>query len=176
MRGFKKNDKRTISQFLIDLIFLSLFALALGLIIRTHLIQTFICQQDSMLPTLYEGDYVVAVKIFDGPSAGDIIIFRDNRLGNRDVMKRVIATEGQTIEIVDGRVIVNGVERSEPEIVPFSGEYFGPITVSDGMVFLLGDNRLRSTDSRALGLIPEDELVAKVIFVAWPPERMGMVK
>jgi signal peptidase I len=96
-----------------------------------------------------------------------------------DFIKRVIAMSGDTWEIRDGRLFVNGERVREPYLSPeLDTRSFGPMTVPDGMLFVLGDNRLHSGDSRfpppgGLGYVPEDKVIGKALVIAWPIDRIG---
>ena len=90
------------------------------------------------------------------------------------LIKRVIATGGETIEIIDNAVIVDGVAIDEPYLNDgIRMPDFGPETVPDGYVFVMGDNRQSSQDSRRFGPVPEDEIIGRAFVRVWPPSRWG---
>lgn len=94
------------------------------------------------------------------------------RTPENDFIKRVIATEGQTIEIKDGAVYVDGKKLDEPYLHDrFPMPNFAPVEVSDGKVFVMGDNRSNSQDSRFFGAIPQSSIVGKAFVLIWPPGR-----
>ena len=121
----------------------------------------------SMSPTLVAGDQVLVDKIsvrLRPPTQGDLVVFRDPQ-HHELVVKRVVGLGGQTVAIEDAALVVDGVTRNEPQVdvSRIDSTYFGPVTVPLGAVFVLGDNRSESIDSRTYGAIPLDELVGRVI-------------
>lgn len=124
----------------------------------------------SMEPTLHEGDFVVAMRYMT-PKRGDIVAFYNN---NKILVKRVIALPGEQVNLdEDGRVYIDGKRLDEPYL---EKEALGgcdielPCRVPEGTVFVMGDNRGISADSRnsAVGCIPEGQLIGKLVFRAWP--------
>ena len=121
----------------------------------------------SMSPTLVAGDQVLVDKVsirLRPPTQGDLVVFRDPQHHDL-VVKRVVALGGQNVSIEDAVLVVDGVIRTEPQVDQsrIDSTYFGPITVPRDAVFVLGDNRSESIDSRTYGAIPLDELVGRVI-------------
>ena len=121
----------------------------------------------SMSPTLVAGDQVLVDKVsirLRPPTQGDLVVFRDPQ-HNDLVVKRVVALGGQTVAIEDAVLVVDGTIRQEPQVdlSRIDSTYFGPITVPRDAVFVLGDNRSESIDSRTYGAIPLDQLVGRVV-------------
>lgn len=131
----------------------------------------------SMSPTLIEGEIVVTVKNSDF-KPGDVVAFYYN---NKILVKRVIGNPGDWIEVdEEGRVRVNQILLEEPYVQEYAlGEcdIEMPYQVPDGRIFVLGDNRATSVDSRSttVGCISEEEIVGKIVFVVWPMEQFGLL-
>ena len=132
----------------------------------------------SMDPTLVDGQFVVALKNSDF-EIGDITAFYYN---NKILIKRVIASQGDWVDIdMDGNVFVNGIQLEEPYLQEKSlGEcnIDLPYQVPDGRVFVMGDDRAISLDSRttAVGCISKEQVLGQVVFRVWPLNRLGTVK
>lgn len=121
----------------------------------------------SMSPTLTAGDHVLVDKLSGGwrpPEVGDLVVFRDPQQREL-VVKRVVALGGQTVALEDAVLVVDGNVRHEPQVdlTKIDSTYFGPVTVPPDAVFVLGDNRSESIDSRTYGAIRVDELVGRVV-------------
>ncbi|NLC73528.1 MAG: signal peptidase I [Ruminococcaceae bacterium] len=135
----------------------------------------------SMRPTLNDMDKIVVSKLFYKPKVGDIVVFRKDSFKEEPLVKRIIAVAGQTVDInfSAGEVLVDNVKIEEPYIAePTTGEkydFVGPITVPKGCVFVMGDNRLHSTDSRysEIGFVDERCIMGKVWFTVFPVKHFG---
>lgn len=134
----------------------------------------------SMEPTLDSGEWLFVNKIgyrFGKPGRGDIVVLKDpapDAGGGQYIVKRIIGTAGDTIEIRSGKLYVNGELQIEPYTdVEIAGPAFGPLTVEPGHVFVMGDNRRRgaSKDSRSFGTVPASALIGKAEFIVWPVTR-----
>jgi signal peptidase I len=128
---------------------------------------------DSMKPAYSKGDEILVQKFgahVGEPARGDIVVIRSPVSGDLAI-KRVAALGGQTVGIADGVLRVDGHEVPEPYIdrAEVRGTYFGPIRVPAGTVFLLGDQRFGSVDSRSFGPVPVDSMVGRVMLRVWPP-------
>ena len=137
----------------------------------------------SMVPTLEQNDKVVISNLFYHPKQGDIVVLRKQTLMEEPIVKRIIATEGQTVDIDfdDGVVYVDGKALDEPyvnEPVHDRENFEGKITVPEGCVFVMGDNRNASTDSRdaRLGCVDERYIMGRVYFTLFPVKNIGVVK
>jgi signal peptidase I len=121
----------------------------------------------SMVPTLQAGDRIVANKLayrFGDPDRGDLVVFEEAGV-DATAVKRVVGVAGDRVSMRDGVLVVNG-ERLEEAYVDYESvdsEFFGPATVPPGTVFVLGDNRADSRDSRRYGPVSEDDLLGEVV-------------
>lgn len=131
----------------------------------------------SMQPNLNEGEFVVVNRLayrWDEPQRGDIIVFRFPGNQQKRYIKRVIGIEGDFISIQDGQVSINGLSLDEPYIAA-APTYEGEWVVGSGSVFVLGDNRNNSNDSKNWGTLGEDAIIGKAILVYWPPTEIGLL-
>jgi len=173
-------------------------AFILAMFIRTFFIQAFKIPSGSMRPTLIEGDRLIVSKFIYGakipftkkrlpglskPKRGDIIVFIYPVDGKRDFIKRLIAFGGETVEIIDGDVYVDGKPVEDPRIKKIYYYNYGPygqegekIKVPEGHVFVLGDNSGASSDSRFWGFVPEENIIGRAEFIYWPPSRIRILK
>jgi signal peptidase I len=165
-------------------------AVGLALFVRTFFIQAFRIPSESMEDTLLVGDFLFANKLLYGPKlplvevrlpairqprAGDIIIFRYPNDPKVDYIKRCVAVEGQSVELIDNQLYVDGVLQEEPFTKYVFGSrpdrHFGPFTVPAGHIFMMGDNRDNSADSRAWGPLDKKLIAGKAMFIyfSWNP-------
>ena len=132
-----------------------------------------------MEPELITGERLIASPVDPTrykPRRGDVVIFQYPGDKSVNYVKRVIGTPGDIVEIKRGRLILNGRELKEPYKLLDSHGDFGPETVKAGNLFVLGDNRDVSNDSRFWGELPVANVEAKAVFHYWPPSRWGYVK
>jgi signal peptidase I len=136
----------------------------------------------SMQPTLYEGYKVAVSNLFYTPKQGDIIIFTKKSYSSDPLVKRVIATEGQTVDInfTNGDIRIDGQLLAEPYLRVVTHRQFDvkfPITVPEGCIFVMGDNRNESIDSRdsAVGMIDTRCILGRVYGIVTPFSRFGSV-
>ncbi|HEX6844680.1 MAG TPA: signal peptidase I [Actinomycetota bacterium] len=165
-----------------ELPILLLLALVAALLIRAFVFQIFSIPSVSMRPTLERGDRVLVCEIcglVDDVDRGDVIVFEGP--DDQDYIKRVAGLPGDRVELHQGTLFVNGVAVDEPYLAPNEDlDPYGPTLVPDGMLFVLGDNRARSGDSRfdppaGVGLVPVDLVVGEALAIVWPPSRIGGV-
>lgn len=149
-------------------------ALLAALLVKTFLFQPFYIPSQSMEPTLRVNDRLLVNKLNRDPDRGEIVVF-ERPSGqapgptNKDLIKRVIALGSDTVEgRIDG-VYVNGKKLDEPYVQkgPTTAP-FAPVTVPDGHVWVMGDNRYNSQDSRVFGAIDEDLIVGRAFIRFWP--------
>jgi len=116
---------------------------------------------------------------FDGPDRGDIVVFDPPVSSSKPYIKRVIGLPGETIEIRDGGVHIDGVRLDEPyiedEITDCGQRECESVTIPEGQIFVMGDNRRNSSDSRFFGPVAIDAVQGKAWVVYWPPSEVGMV-
>jgi signal peptidase I len=132
----------------------------------------------SMLPSLHQNDRVIVSKVSYRSKEiqrGDILVFDYPNNPEEEYIKRVIAISGDTISIRDGKLILNGEVLLEPYIENYILGKFEEITVPENTVFVLGDNRNHSSDSRFWGPLPIDYVVGKAVFVYWPFSEIGVI-
>lgn len=150
-----------------------LIAIVLALIIRLFLFEVFVVEGRSMYPTLLETERLMVNKLayrFDQPKIGDIVVFEFEP--GRDFIKRVIGVEGDKVAIINGRVYVNNMLLSEPYLLnDMEMADYGPVEVPPGYLFMLGDYRQNSMDSRdpRVGFISFEKLKGRAFFIFWPP-------
>ena len=160
-------------------------ALVVAVVLRNFVLTLVTVQGESMEPTLQNADRLYVNRLFYTPEKGDIIIFKPASDPKRPYVKRVIATEGDTVyvDFITGDVFVNDELLDEPYILEKThridsyitnlieqGKYSreNPIVVEEDTLFVMGDNRNNSKDSRYLGLVPVDEVMGQAIFRFWP--------
>jgi signal peptidase I len=153
------------------------FALVFGFV-RPFVVEAFYIPSESMVPTLRVGDRVLVNKFiyrFTEPERGDIVVFQSVEGGGEDLIKRVVGVPGDEISVRGGRLFVNG----EPQRDPYVNKKFpdtsssAPTSVPQGHVFVMGDNRANSRDSRYFGTVPQRNIEGEAFLRFWPPERIG---
>jgi signal peptidase I len=187
----KRKTRRTIIEWAI----LIGSALVIALLIKTFLFQAFYIPSESMRPTLNVGDRVLVNKLsyrVHDVNRGDIVVFetppnaKDANGKIKDLVKRVVALPGETLETRDGIVYINGRQLEEPYIrngvktcAPNSSAQtcanIEPLTVPSDDVFVMGDNRTASKDSRSFGAITENSIIGRVFVRIWPVTDLGFL-
>lgn len=137
----------------------------------------------SMVDTLHHGERIVTTPLYTQLNRGDIVVVR--RKDNGPIVKRVIGLEGETVDMdyANHRVLIDGVPLEEPYVgvlmeVPEYVQISFPVTVPEGYLFVMGDNRNHSNDSRAaeIGLVDIRNVFGKAVFRIWPLESMGTIE
>ena len=174
----KPRTPKKVGGFLEFVIILAVaFALVFGFV-RPFVLEAFRIPSESMVPTLEVGDRVFVNKFiyrFTEPERGDIVVFESVNGGEEDLIKRVVALPGDEIQVRSGTLLVNGEEQEEPYLnkeLPFNGSY-EPTKVPEGEVFVMGDNRANSADSRVFGPLPVENIEGEAFMRFWPPTRIG---
>lgn len=167
-------------------------AILLALFIRTFVVQAFKIPSGSMLPTLLIGDHLLVNKFIYGvrmpfngkilvpitsPKHGDVVVFRFPKDRSIDYIKRVVGTPGDSLEIKDKTVFINGkpvnnshAHFSSPAVLNAKAsprDNFGPISVPEGNIFVMGDNRDNSYDSRFWGFVDQRDILGKAFILYW---------
>lgn len=160
-------------------------AVVLTVIIKTFVIQAFKIPSGSMRPTLLEGDKLFVNKYvyrFDKPHRGDIVVFKYPEDPKKDFIKRLVASSGETVEIRDNKLYVDGKALEGPFAQfryynhgPY-GDPFQKIHVPADSYYVLGDNSASSQDSRFWGFVPKNNVVGKAVFRWWPLNRIGKLE
>ena len=160
-------------------------AVVIAVIVRIFVAEVYIVPTGSMLETIQLGDRLLGEKVsyrFSDPEVGDIVTFEDPNTPGSTLIKRVIAVGGQTVDLIDGVVYVDGVALDEPytqgkpsdpldQYAPFlDGPITYPYVVPEGCVWVMGDNRTNSLDSRYFGPVSISSITSKGVFIFWPPE------
>lgn len=175
-----------------------IIAFILAMLIRTFFLQAFKIPSGSMRDTLIEGDRLMVNKLrygakvpftdnrlpgFNQPQRGDIIVFKYPKNPKRDFIKRLIAFGGETVELIEGDVYIDGNLVMDPRIknifyyndTPY-GEEGEPTVVPEGFVFVLGDNSGSSHDSRKWGFVPEENIIGRAELIYWPFSRIRILE
>ena len=152
-----------------------LVAVILALVIRAFLAEVFLVEGDSMLPTLHNRERLLVSKIqyyYREPLQGEVVVFEAT--ADRDFIKRVIAVSGDEVRVDLDGVYVNGERISESYVLDKANETYGPVVVPEGSVFVMGDNRNNSLDSRSpsVGFIEIERIKGKAMFIFWPLDHV----
>jgi signal peptidase I len=175
--GGKKNGARRLAEYAV--ILLVAFVVVFG-VLRPFVVKSFWIPSESMVPTLEVGDRIFVNRFvyrFTEPERGDIVVF-DSLETDDELVKRVVAVPGDRVRVRNGVLRVNGDFPEEPYAVPVKfpdGSEFGPTRLSEGEVFVMGDNRGNSRDSRFFGPVPLENIEGEAFFMFWPPSRIGFM-
>jgi signal peptidase I len=175
--GGKKNGARRLAEYAV--ILLVAFVVVFG-VLRPFVVKSFWIPSESMVPTLEVGDRIFVNRFvyrFTEPERGDIVVF-DSLETDDELVKRVVAVPGDRVRVRNGVLRVNGDFPEEPYAVPVEfpdGSEFGPTRLSEGEVFVMGDNRGNSRDSRFFGPVPLEIIEGEAFFMFWPPSRIGFM-
>lgn len=155
-------------------------ALILALIIRAFFLQVFWIPSGSMEPTLDIGDRIVVNKVafhFRQPKRSEVLVFRQvsSFAGKKDLIKRLVGLPGETFEVKDGIIHINGSPLQEKH--PMNQDYadFGPVTIPADSYFVMGDNRPASADSRVWGFLPRKNIIGPAFIRIWPLTKFGLI-
>ncbi len=155
-------------------------SIIIAMFVRVTIVGAYYVPTGSMKPTIGIGDRLLGCKFlywFSEPDAGDIVVFEPPEEARTNVprfVKRIVAIEGDVIEIKKGWLYVNGARREEPYAT--RPHYrLAPMEVPEGKLFVLGDNRNNSADGHIWGFLPKKNIEAKIVFRFWPLTRLGVL-
>lgn len=168
---------RSSARVFVDWVIVIAVALLVAFLVRGFVLAHFVVDGSSMAPTLESGDRVFVNKLsyrLHDPNRGDVVVLHQiSGASERDLIKRVIGLPGEEIEMRSCQVFIDGAALTEPYLDPATnsggcGGDFEPVPIPPGSVFVMGDNRGGSQDSRQLGPIDHDDLVGRAFVVFWP--------
>ena len=175
---FKVNDKK-VTDYMFDLTRTIIFVFAFMSVIFTFIIRDANVVGNSMLDTLHSDDKILMTNFMYKPKCGDIVAINAENQIEKRIIKRVIATEGQTlvIDYSKNAVYVDGVQIDEPYVSSTTREPSNPLqipyVIPEGYIFVMGDNRIISLDSRdkSIGLVSVNDVIGKAQFIVYPFDR-----
>lgn len=174
--------KRSPMSVALEWVVIVVLAVLLSQAARTWVIATYTVPTPSMVPTIEVGDRFIVdrlVYLYRQPQVGDIVLFDDPNQVLPALVKRVVAVAGHTVDLKDGAVLIDGVQALEPYTYgkpSLPGTVKTPVTVPAGYVWVMGDNRTDSADSRFFGPIPISSIHGRAVFKYWPPSDFGTLR
>ncbi len=166
------------AEVLADMVKTMLLALLLALLIRTFFVEVYLVFGPSMEPSLYEGERVLVNKLayrLREPRSGEVVVFAEPGGKNRSLVKRVVGISGQKLEVRSGSVFLDGEMVREHYVISPSEDTVPPQTIDEGKIFVMGDNRSNSVDSRYFGPVAVDAVRGKAFLVFWPLSRFHLL-
>jgi signal peptidase I len=179
LRHLLRHDRGSVAGPFLEFVLTIAVSVAIALAVRTWVVQPYVVPTGSMLPTIQLGDHVLANKFiydFTTPQPGQVVVFDDPTKTVPTLIKRVIAVGGQTVEVRDGYVFVDGKKLDEPYTgsePTEPGPLRLPLRVPAGDVWAMGDNRTNSEDSRWFGPVPDSTIRGEAFVIYWPLSRLG---
>lgn len=161
-----------------DILETVLIAFILAFLLRMFVVESFLVQGTSMHPTLHDNEYLLVDKLvyrLGSLRRSDVVVFRYPMNPSKDFIKRVVAVAGDRVRIEDGRLYVNGEYVPEPYVLNRDRGDMPERIVPPGHIFVLGDNRVNSEDSRSFGTVSMNLVVGRAFVVWWPPTDIRRV-
>ncbi len=165
---------RSVLGTVVEIVIIVAAAFAIAMLVQLFLVKPFTIPSVSMEPTLMVGDRVLVNRLtyhFRDPKRGDVVVFR-SPIQDENLIKRIVAVGGDTVEVKDGALYLNGQRQVEPELKDQTIDgVFPATTIPAGDVFMMGDNRNDSEDGRVFGPVSTKAIVGKAFVVYWPIRR-----
>ncbi|MBR5242224.1 MAG: signal peptidase I, partial [Clostridia bacterium] len=161
-----------------DFLELFVFTLAVVVLLLSFFFRHSVVDGDSMLGTLHNGEHLIISDLFYSPSRGDIVVFEDHSTGfKKPLIKRIIGVGGDEIRISGKKVYLNGelLEEDYVYVDGYQNDASIVLVVPEGELFVMGDHRNESSDSRMFGTIPEDAIIGRVVLRFYPFDKFGAV-
>jgi signal peptidase I len=165
----------------VEIALIVVLAIGLAVSVQAYAVKPYRIPSESMEPTLQVGDQVIVDRFSHHlgaePDVGDIVVFHPPTATSETFIKRVVGVSGDRIAVRDGRVVRNGEPQEEPYARPCGDgancDMPRAVTIPDGHVYVLGDNRGASQDSRFWGSVPVSDVIGEAVAIYWPPGRAG---
>ena len=177
---------KTALDFVMDILETITFVGSIFVVVYLFIMQPNQVKGPSMEPTFRSGEYIFTSKItykFRPMARGDVVVFKSPKNPDQEYIKRIVGLPGDTVRIRNGQVYVNGAQVNETYIADETSLFEGgfvqedvPVTVPAGKLFVMGDNRPHSSDSREFGPIDQESLIGQVFYRYFPTNRMGPIK
>jgi signal peptidase I len=177
---------RRLGAFFLDILEVIVFAIAIFLFIYLLVLQPHKIKGDSMQPNFPNGEYLLTDKVsyrFGEPERGDVVVFEPPGSDGEEYIKRIVGLPGEELSVQDGKLYINGNMLAESyisETLKTSGGAFlnenDTVTVPSDNYFVLGDNRIASSDSRMWGFVKKDKITGRAWIIYWPPPKVGLVE
>jgi signal peptidase I len=178
-RGREDAKKRSTMGLVIEVVVIVAAAFVIAMLVQAFLVKPFTIHQVSMQPTLLEGDRILLNRMsyhFRDPERGDVVVFHSPVVEGEDLVKRVVGVADDRVAVKDGTLFINGVAQVEPYLKEQRiRDDYAEIVVPEGTVFVMGDNRNNSGDSRmsSIGPVDIDSIIGCAFCTYWPIGRWG---
>lgn len=175
-----------LSAFFLDILEVVVFAIAIFLFLYLLILQPHKIKGQSMEPNFQDGEFLLTDKVtyrFSEPKRGDVIVFEAPGTNGDEFIKRIIGLPGEKVSVANGKVVINGQVLDEnylPDTLMTEGGMFlkngQVVTVPDNSFFVMGDNRVASSDSRSWGFVTKDKITGRAWITYWPPPKLGIIE